>query len=210
MIIKRMVSGGSAVLVLVTILSALASAGGASFPSRISCETRGDLGNDVGGGVVAIMAEEKQEQAKSSCQAHVVKTTSASGAVTLKLICDGQCANGNPCEERWLPTYDWKNHKRILTRTCYCDGELRETPCCTAEDANAGAYIRDKCRIALVYPPEAQIGPDGQQSRVPTKDPIDVFCINDCPRETTVCDRSERSIEQDNVKVELITCKCFH
>jgi hypothetical protein len=154
----------------------------------------------------------KRADAKSSCTTHVVRTTSASGEVSLKLICDGHCADGEPCEEKWLHTYDWKTHKKILTRTCYCNEEMREPPCCTDEDSKLGvAYLKGKCRVALVYPPEAEIGPNGQQSKLPTKAPIDVFCVTDRPVEMScVCKPVSKTMTQDGVKVELISCKCFH
>jgi hypothetical protein len=154
----------------------------------------------------------RRADAKLSCTAHVVKTTSASGQVNMKLICDGQCSDEGPCEERWLHTYDWKTHRVVITRTCYCEEEIRTPPCCTDEDSKLGvAYIKGKCRVALVYPREAEIGPDGQQSKVPTKDPIDVFCVRDRPvLMTCVCKLVSKTMTQDGVKVELISCKCFH
>jgi hypothetical protein len=167
----------------------------------------------VGSVTRADMAQaNKPANAKSSCMPHVVKTTSASGEVNMKLICDGQCSDGSPCEERWLHTYDWKTHKKFLTRTCYCNEEVRTPPCCTDEDSKLGvAYIKGKCRVALVYPPEAEIGPDGQQSKVPMKDPIDVFCVRDRPVEMVcICKLVSKTVTQDGVKVELTSCKCFH
>jgi len=148
---------------------------------------------------------------ETSCQAYVVRITNASGEGTLKLVCDGKCADGKPCEEKWVGTYDWKHHKRMLLRACYCEGELRQAPCCTTEDALSGFYLKDKCRIALVYPPEAQIGSDGQQSLVPTKDPIDVFCWHDHPSEMNcVCKTVSKTIKEGGITVEVISCKCFH
>jgi hypothetical protein len=167
----------------------------------------------VGGLARADIAQaNRRGNARLSCTAHVVRTTSASGAVSMKLICDGQCSDDGPCEEKWLHTYDWKNHKILLTRTCYCNEELRPPPCCTDEDSTLGvAYLKGTCRIALVYPPEAEIGPNGQQVRDPTKDPIGVFCVSDRPVQMTcVCKLVSKTMIQDGVKVELISCKCFH
>jgi hypothetical protein len=173
----------------------------ASLTESLGSVTKADIAQAV-----------KRTDAKSSCTAHVVKTTSASGEVSMKLICDGGCANEKPCEERWLSTYDWKNHKKLLTRTCYCDEEIRMPPCCTDEDSTLGvAYLKGKCRVALLYPPRADVGPNGEQSKNPTKDPIDVVCVSDRPVEMTcVCKLVTKTMTQDGVKVELISCKCFH
>ena len=169
-------------------------------------------GTTTNGSSAAEAQANKRNKPATGCSVHAVKTTSASGSVEMKLICDGECMGDKPCAERWLYTYDWKDHKKVLTRTCYCTEEIREPPCCTDEDSKIGvSYIKGKCRVALLYPPGADVGADGQQSKDPTKDPISVICVGDRPVMASCnCRIRSRTITEDGVRVELMSCKCFY
>jgi len=155
----------------------------------------------------AAAKQETQRAGASTCKAHAVRTTSAGGDVSLQLVCDGTCPNDRPCAAHWLRTPS--GDQLLLVRSCYCDGELKPAPCC-APGSPPGAKIRDACRIALAYPPDADKNPDGSQSALPLKDPTGVFCINDCNAETTVCKPASTAVEKDGVKVEILSCKCYH
>jgi hypothetical protein len=139
-----------------------------------------------------------------SCSSHVVKTTYPNGHVTLELHCYGKCEDKLPCEPHW---YNPNGSQEELFRTCFCQDELIQGPCCTIEEGPLGVKARTfalkSCRIALAY--------RYQKNGRAEAEPFGVKCVGRCgePGTEGKCKPvTVGSTAFDGITIEVLRCRC--